>query len=42
MRDNGASQFNRLNTAELKYLLRGYFLGELWRKNLIAGCLVYE
>lgn len=42
VRDNGASKFERLNTTELAHWLDEYSLGELWRKNVIAGGPVFE
>ncbi|QTA90700.1 AAA family ATPase [Desulfonema magnum] len=42
VRDNGASAFRRLNTAELTHWLDEYSLGDLWRKNVIAGGPVHE
>ncbi len=42
VRDNGESQFKRLNTEELAHWLDEYSLGDLWRKNVIAGGPVHE
>jgi len=41
-RENGASTFKRLNTKELSHWLEDYSLGELWRKNIVAGGPVHE
>lgn len=41
-RDNGESKFMRLNTKELTHWLDQYTLGDLWRKNVIAGGPVHE
>lgn len=42
VRENGESKFKRLNTAELAHWLDDYSLGDLWRKNVIAGGPVHE
>lgn len=36
-REKGASKFKRLNSSEFSQWLENYALGELWRKNVIAG-----
>lgn len=36
-RKDGASTFKRLNPAELSVWLEDYSLGDLWRKNIVAG-----
>lgn len=36
-RENGASTFKRLSSAELKEWLKDYSLGELWEKNIFGG-----
>ena len=41
-RVNGASTFKRLNSKELSHWLEDYSLGELWRKNIVAGGPVHE
>lgn len=41
-RKDGASTFERLKEQELSLWLEDYSLGELWRKNVIAGGPVYE
>lgn len=41
-RKNGASVFERLNKGELSSWLRDYSLGELWRKNVVAGGPAHE
>lgn len=41
-RDKGASTFKRLNVEELSTWLEEYTLGDLWRKNIIAGGPVHE
>ena len=41
-RKKGASQFIRLNLEELNSWLEDYSLGDLWRKNIIAGVPTYE
>lgn len=41
-REQGASVFKRLNAAELTEWLEEYSLGDLWRKNVIAGGPVHE
>ncbi|HBG27467.1 MAG: recombinase RecF [Planctomycetes bacterium GWF2_41_51] len=41
-REDGASTFDRLNEKELAEWLKDYSLGELWRKNVIAGGPVNE
>ena len=41
-REQGASIFKRLNAAELTEWLEEYSLGDLWRKNVIAGGPVHE
>ena len=41
-RKNGASVFKRLDAKELSHWLQDYSLGELWRKNIIAGGPVHE
>ncbi|MEJ2701889.1 MAG: AAA family ATPase [Sedimentisphaerales bacterium] len=41
-RENGASTFKRLNAKELAHWLEDYSLGELWRKNIVAGGPVHE
>jgi predicted ATPase len=41
-RDNGASTFKRLEANELSHWLEDYSLGELWRKNIVAGSPVHE
>lgn len=41
-RENGASTFKRLEAKELSHWLEDYSLGELWRKNIVAGGPVHE
>jgi predicted ATPase len=41
-REQGASTFKRLEAKELSRWLEEYSLGELWRKNIIAGGPVHE
>lgn len=41
-RENGASLFQRLEENEFSVWLQEYSPGELWRKNVIAGGVVYE
>lgn len=41
-RKDGASTFERLDTQTLEIWLEDYSLGELWRKNVIAGGPVHE
>ena len=41
-RKEGASEFNRLNKAELENWLEDYSLGDLWRKNIISASPGYE
>jgi len=41
-RDNGASTFKRLEANELSEWLEDYSLGDLWRKNVVAGGPVHE
>lgn len=41
-REQGASAFKRLNAKELTEWLEEYSLGDLWRKNVIAGGPVHE
>jgi len=41
-RKKGASVFERLNKDELSIWLKDYSLGDLWRKNIIAGGPDYE
>ena len=41
-RKKGASTFERLNKNELSHWLKDYSLGELWRKNIVAGGPVHE
>lgn len=41
-RQAGASEFSRLDGLKLKEWLDDYSLGELWRRNLIAGGLTHE
>jgi predicted ATPase len=41
-RENGASTFNRLDAKGLSNWLDDYSLGELWRKNVVAGGPVHE
>ena len=41
-RENGASTFKRLNAKELSHWLDDYSLGDLWRKNVVAGGPVHE
>jgi predicted ATPase len=36
-RENGASTFKRLSSAELEEWLKNYSLGELWQKNIFGG-----
>jgi predicted ATPase len=36
-RENGASTFKRLSSAELEEWLKDYSLGELWEKNIFGG-----
>jgi len=42
VRNNGASEFRRLNAKELSHWLDQYSLGDLWRKNVISGGPVHE
>lgn len=41
-RKDGASDFKRLNQSDFSEWLEDYSVGELWRKNVIAGGPVYE
>jgi len=41
-REKGASTFKRLETKELSEWLKEYSLGDLWRKNIVAGGPVHE
>ena len=41
-REKGASVFKRLDKIELEHWLEEYSLGDLWRKNVIAGGPVHE
>jgi len=41
-RKNGASTFERLNSEDLSQWLESYSLGDLWRKNVIAGGPLHE
>ena len=41
-RNDGASQFKRLNEADYHAWLESYSVGELWSKNVISGGPVYE
>jgi len=41
-RENGASAFKRLDAKELSHWLDDYSLGDLWRKNILAGGPVHE
>jgi len=41
-REKGASTFRRLETKELSEWLKEYSLGDLWRKNIVAGGPVHE
>jgi len=41
-REDGASQFRRLDSAELAEWLQTYTLGELWEKNVFDGGPVHE
>jgi predicted ATPase len=41
-RENGASTFKRLDAQELSHWLEDYSLGDLWRKNIVAGGPVHE
>lgn len=41
-REQGASTFRRLNRGELSSWLKDYSMGDLWRKNVIAGGPVHE
>jgi len=41
-RKDGASDFKRLNQDDFSEWLEDYSVGELWRKNVIAGGPVYE
>lgn len=41
-RESGASTFKRLDAKELSHWLEDYSLGELWRKNIVAGGPVHE
>ena len=41
-RKKGASVFERLNKEDLSTWLKDYSLGDLWRKNIIAGGPDYE
>lgn len=41
-REHGASTFKRLNAKELSNWLEDYSLGELWRKNIVAGGPIHE
>ena len=36
-REDGESQFKRLNSAELESWLDEYSLGEIWEKNILGG-----
>jgi predicted ATPase len=42
VRENGESKFKRLNEKQLAHWLDDYSLGDLWRKNIIAGGPVHE
>lgn len=42
VRENGASVLKKLNETELVDWLKEYSLGDLWRKNVIAGGPVHE
>ena len=41
-REKGASTFKRLNAKELSHWLEDYSLGDLWRKNIVAGGPTHE
>ena len=41
-RQEGASTFKRLEKKELSHWLEDYSLGDLWRKNIVAGGPVHE
>lgn len=41
-RENGASTFKRLEAKDLTHWLEDYSLGDLWRKNIVAGGPVHE
>jgi len=41
-REKGASTFKRLEAKELTHWLEDYSLGDLWRKNIVAGGPVHE
>jgi predicted ATPase len=41
-REDGASTFKRLDAKELSHWLEEYSLGELWRKNIVAGGPTHE
>ena len=41
-REDGASTFKRLDSKELSHWLDDYSLGDLWRKNIVAGGPVHE
>ena len=41
-REKGASTFKRLDEKELTHWLEDYSLGDLWRKNIVAGGPVHE
>ena len=41
-RKMGASAFERLNKRELSSWLEDYSLGDLWRKNIVAGVPAHE
>ena len=41
-RENGASNFQRLNEKDFSEWLEDYSVGELWAKNVISGGPVYE
>lgn len=41
-REKGASTFKRLETEDLSEWLKEYSLGELWRRNIVAGGPVHE
>ena len=41
-REEGASTFERLNKKDYRAWLESYSVGELWRKNVVAGGPVYE
>ena len=41
-REKGASTFKRLETEDLSEWLKEYSLGDLWRRNIVAGGPVHE